>query len=195
MGILFPPLPCIRGRDSAGSRRLRMFLFALHGPAPVRLPFGRRNAIHRLAIIIATADHGPLQRRNHLCHGPAMRHALDGWIDVCRTGTWTDMHGREAEMTPATPRDPPACRRRARSFPPLIAIVHRRRDGGAPGRAGSVPGAAGPAERAGGGRGGERGKGGTGRPDDPNCFAAVLILGLFQIFRVMAALFWVTALF
>ena len=30
-----------------------------------------------------------------------MRHALDGWIDVCRTGTWTDMHGHEAEVTPA----------------------------------------------------------------------------------------------
>ena len=28
-----------------------------------------------------------------------MRHALDGWIDVCRTGTWTDMHGHEAEVT------------------------------------------------------------------------------------------------
>ena len=24
--------------------------------------------------------------------------ALDGWIDVCRTGTWRDMHGREVEV-------------------------------------------------------------------------------------------------
>ena len=30
-----------------------------------------------------------------------MRHALDGWIDVCRTGTWTDVRGRETEVTPA----------------------------------------------------------------------------------------------
>ena len=24
--------------------------------------------------------------------------ALDGWIDVCRTGTWTDMAGREVTL-------------------------------------------------------------------------------------------------
>ena len=30
-----------------------------------------------------------------------MRRALDGWIDVCRTGTWTDVRGRETEVTPA----------------------------------------------------------------------------------------------
>ena len=38
----------------------------------------------------------------------------------------------QAHLTPPTPRDPLVCRRRARSFPPLIATVHRRRDDSAP---------------------------------------------------------------
>ena len=28
--------------------------------------------------------------------------ALDGWIDVCRTGTWTDARGRQVDVTDAT---------------------------------------------------------------------------------------------
>ena len=28
-----------------------------------------------------------------------MKRALDDWIDICRTGTSIDMHGREAEVT------------------------------------------------------------------------------------------------
>ena len=49
----------------------------------------------------ASGHHGALTQPPRTAHRPAPMSALDGWVDICRTGVWRDATGRIVNMDEA----------------------------------------------------------------------------------------------